>query len=111
VRESLASLLESAGHRSSMFASAEDFLRSGDLGRADCLITDVRMQGMDGVELARSIRATRPELPIIFISAHLEQGKRRTSLEEGALGFLYKPFDPTELLELIRSALPRRRGT
>ena len=110
VRESLASLVESAGHLSSMFASAEDFLRSGDLVRADCLVTDLRMPGMDGIELARSIRAARPELPIIFITAHTGEGARRTALEEGALAFLYKPFDTVELLDLIRSALPPRCG-
>lgn len=109
VRESLASLLESAGYRSSMFASAEEFLRSVDLGRADCLVSDLRMPGMNGVELARSIRATRPELPIIFISAHLAEPAKRTALQEGALGLLYKPFDAAELLELIRAALLRRR--
>ena len=110
VRESLASLLESAGYRSSMFASAEVFLRSEDLGGADCLVTDLRMPGMDGLELARSVRAIRPELPIIFISAHFEEGTRRIAQEEGALGLLYKPFATAELLELIRSALPRRCG-
>lgn len=110
VRESLASLLESAGYRSSMFASAEDFLRSQDLSNADCLVTDLRMPGMDGLELARSIRAKRPTLPIIFISAHFEEVSRRMALEQGALGFLYKPFVTAELLELIRSALLRRCG-
>jgi FixJ family two-component response regulator len=111
VRESLASLLESAGYRSSMFASGEDFLRSEDLGGADCLVTDLRMPGMDGLQLARSIREIRPKLPVIFISAHFEEGTRRIALEEGALGFLYKPFVTAELLELIRSALPRRCGS
>lgn len=110
VRESLASLLESAGYRSSMFASAEDFLRSEDLGGADCLVTDLRMPGMDGLQLARSVREIRPKLPIIFISAYFEEGSRRVALEEGALGFLHKPFVTVELLELIRSALPRPRG-
>lgn len=105
VRESLASLLESAGYRSLMFGSAEDFLRSKHLRNADCLVTDLRMPVMDGLELARSIRAIRPGLPVIFISAHFEEGPRRVALEEGAVGFLYKPFATAELLELIRSAL------
>jgi FixJ family two-component response regulator len=108
IRESLMSLVESEGYGSFMFASAEDFLSSGYLDRADCVVTDVRMAGMNGIELADKIRTERPELPLIFISAHLDETARLRALDAGALGLLNKPFEGAELLELIRSALPRR---
>jgi FixJ family two-component response regulator len=105
VRESLESLVESAGYLPSVFSSAEEFLRSGILAGALCLITDVRMPGMDGIELQRRIRQERPELPVIFISAHCDDRARQRALEEGAVGFLYKPFDAAELLGAIQTAV------
>lgn len=88
-----------------MFSSAEEFLQSGRLVGAKCLITDVRMPGMNGIELQRRIRAERPELPVIFISAHNDDEIRQRAFDEGATSFLYKPFDALELLEAIRVAL------
>jgi len=105
VRESIERLVESAGYAASVFSSAEEFLQSGTLARAICLITDVRMPGMDGIELQRCIRLNRPELPIIFISAHQDDETRKRALDEGAVGFLYKPFDGGELLRAIEAAL------
>jgi FixJ family two-component response regulator len=105
VRESLESLMESAGYLPSVFSSAEEFLRSGILAGALCLITDIRMPGMDGIELQRRIRQERPELPVIFISAHCDDRARQRALEEGAVGFLYKPFDAAELLGAIQTAV------
>jgi FixJ family two-component response regulator len=105
VRESLESLVESAGYSPLVFSSAEEFLRSGILAGALCLITDVRMPGMDGIELQRRIRLERPELPVIFISAHCDDKARKRALEEGAVGFLYKPFDAAELLGAIQTAV------
>ena len=70
IRESIASLLESAGYAPVVFSSAEEFLGSGTLSAATCVITDVRMPGMDGIELQRRIRLERPTLPVILISAH-----------------------------------------
>jgi FixJ family two-component response regulator len=105
VRESIESLMESAGYGPLVFSSAEEFLRSGTLTVANCLITDVRMPGMDGIELQRRIRLERPELPVIFISAHYDDEIRQRALDEGALGFLYKPFDAAELLGAILTAL------
>ena len=80
-------------------------MRSGTLAGATCLITDVRMPGMDGIELQRRIRLERPELPVIFISAHYDDETRQRALDEGAVGFLYKPFDAGHLLEAIQMAL------
>lgn len=105
VRESLASLLESAGFSPLLFASAEEFLDSGALQEAGCLITDVRMTGMDGLELQRRLRQQRPALPVIFITAHNDSDIRRRALANGAMEFLYKPFDAAALLKIIERAL------
>jgi FixJ family two-component response regulator len=107
VRESIESLLESAGYATRVFASAEEFLQSGTLAAATCLITDVRMREMDGIELQRRIRLEHPKLPVIFISAHYDEKTRRRALDDGAVGFLYKPFDGVALLEAIKVALTR----
>jgi FixJ family two-component response regulator len=99
------SLVESAGYSPLVFASAEEFLQSGTIADATCLITDVRMPGMGGIELQRRIRVLRPELPVIFISAHNDDETRQRALGEGAVKFLYKPFDAGELLGAIQAAL------
>jgi FixJ family two-component response regulator len=105
VRESIESLVESAGYAPLVFSSAEEFLRSGTLAAASCLITDIRMPGMDGIELQRRIRLDRPSLPVIFISAHTNHEIRQIALDEGAVDFLYKPFDAADLLEIIRASV------
>ena len=105
VRESVERLVESAGYGHLVFSSAEEFLQSGTLAIANCLITDVRMPGMDGIELQRRIRLDRPDLPVIFISAHQDDEARQRALDEGAVRFLYKPFDGAELLRSIEAAL------
>ena len=105
VRESLESLLGSAGYKPVVFSSAEEFLVSGTLAAATCVITDVRMPGMDGIELQRRIKLERPDLPVILISAHYNAEVRRRAIEEGVVRFLYKPFDATELLDAVQSAL------
>jgi FixJ family two-component response regulator len=107
VRESIESLVESAGFAPLVFSSAEEFLQSGKLAGATCLITDVRMPGMDGIELQRRVRLERPELPIIFITAHYDDEIRRRALGGGAIEFLYKPFDGENLLRVIDRALNR----
>src|SRR5882762_7759851 len=105
VRESIKSLVESAGYVAFVFSSAEEFLQSGTLAGAICLITDVRMPGMDGIELQRRVRIERPELPVIFITAHYDDATRQRALSEGAVGFLYKPFDAADLLGAIHAAV------
>jgi FixJ family two-component response regulator len=105
VRESIESLVESAGYMPRVFSSAEEFLGSGALGEATCVITDVRMPGMDGLDLQRRIRVKHPRLPVIFISAHFDDEIRRRALEGGAVDFMYKPFDATDLLQAIDRAL------
>lgn len=104
VRESLKSVLESAGYESVSFASAETFLLSGALSRVSCVIADVRLPGLDGIELQRLIRRERRRLPVIFITAHDDHDVRRQALRDGAIAFLVKPFDGGELLEHVARA-------
>jgi FixJ family two-component response regulator len=105
VRESIESLVASAGHTPLVFASAEDFLQSEAPELAICLITDVRMPGIDGLELQRRVRLQYPRLPVIFISAHYDNETRQRALSQGAAGFLFKPFDAADLLGAIELAL------
>jgi FixJ family two-component response regulator len=107
VRESLESLIESTGLTARVFSRAEDFLRGGHLAATSCLITDVRMPGMGGLDLQRHVRFARPELPIIFISAHYDDEVERSALAEGAAFFIRKPFDAWELLRATRTALSK----
>jgi FixJ family two-component response regulator len=105
VRQSIESLVESAGYAPLVFSSAEEFLRSGTLAGAACVIADVRMPGIDGIELQRRIRVERPQLPIIFISAYYEDGVRQRAIGGGAMDVLNKPFDADDLLGAIGRAL------
>lgn len=104
IRESIESLVESAGFTSLVFPSAEEFLRSGRLKDASCLITDVRMPGMNGIELQLRIRLARPELPLIFVSGHFDDEIRHKALVGGAFALIDKPFDPDDLLEILHRA-------
>ena len=101
VRASIQSVLESAGYEAVVFASAEAFLESGVLRQGTCLLADVRLPGMDGLELQRRIRRARPQLPIIFITAHDDEHIRQQALRDGAVDFLVKPFDAAQLLDNI----------
>jgi FixJ family two-component response regulator len=105
VRESIESLVASAGHTPLVFASAEEFLQSEAPALAICLITDVRMPGIDGLELQRRVRLQYPRLPVIFITAHYDDEIRQRALSQGAAGFLFKPFDAADLLSAIEVAL------
>ena len=112
VRESLGCLLESAGYEPVVFSSAEEFLQSGKLTAATCVVTDVRMPGMDGIELQRRIRLEHATLPVVFITGHNSGDEiRRKALDEGAVDFLYKPFDAAELLKLMGAAAAKTRET
>jgi FixJ family two-component response regulator len=105
IRESLESLLESAGLETRLFPLAEDFLNGQLLADTDCLITDVRMPKMDGLELQRRLQLKRPELPVIFITAHHEDRIEQCAFAQGAAFFVRKPFDAAELLRAVKSAL------
>jgi FixJ family two-component response regulator len=101
VRQSIQSVLESAGFEAAMFASAEEFLASGAVSRASCIVADMRLPGIDGIELQRRIRQQRPLSPVIFITAHDDEDIRERALRGGAVDFMVKPFDAGELLDCI----------
>ncbi len=105
VRESVQSVLESAGYEAVTFESAEAFLQSGAMSRVTCIIADVRMPGIDGLELQRRVHSDRPKLPVVFITAHDDDEIREQALRDGAFAFLVKPFDGGELLDHIARAI------
>ena len=105
VRESLPDLLREFGFAALAFSSAEEFLESGYSGETRCLILDVAMPGMSGLDLQRELTRRRQAIPIIFITAHRDESVRLQVLEQGAVGFLFKPFSDTALLEALKSAL------
>jgi FixJ family two-component response regulator len=107
IRESLESLIESANLKARVFSLAEDFLRGDLLAETSCLITDVRMPKMDGLELQRRVRLERPELPVIFITAHHEDKIEQCAYAQGAAFFVRKPFDADELLRAIKLAVSK----
>jgi FixJ family two-component response regulator len=108
VRQSLQSLLSSAGIETRGYSSAEEVLESGALDEASCLVTDIRMPGMDGWELQRRTSLAFPLLPLIFVTAHQDDQGFRKALSLGAFAFLYKPFDGEELLHAVEAALTSR---
>ena len=107
LRNSLDDLVQSIGFRTQGFPSAEAFLGSSQARDTACLILDVRMPGMNGLDLQRRIVATRWRIPIIFITSHADDNARARALEAGAVAFLYKPFREEELLNAIDAALKR----
>lgn len=110
MREAIMSLIDSLGMSIQEFSSAQDFLRSDRAFGFDCLILDVRMPGMNGLELQRRLAALQNPVPIVFITAHDSDEVRAQALDAGAAGFLRKPFTEQELLNAIGTALanPRR---
>lgn len=107
VREAIMSLLRAVGFTSEAYPCAEDFLTSGRLQRTSCLIADVRMPGMSGLELHRRLVLSGNPIPTVLITAHPDDGAR--ALEAGIIGYLTKPFDDDDLLGCIRSALDHRK--
>jgi len=97
--------MKEAGLEARTFASAEDFLDSGLLRQTGCLITDIRMPGMSGLELQRTLNVKACRIPTIFITAHGDAKMRLQAMREGAVEFLAKPFDDVALLDTVRTAL------
>lgn len=110
VREAIESLMKSVGYIAKVFPSAGEFLRSGHLDDTGCLILDVQMPGMTGLELQDHLIASKSRIPIIFISAHCDAESRARALEAGAVGFLQKPFSEDALLNAINSSLADAPG-
>ncbi len=105
MRQALRGLLKSAGFHAEVFASAEEFLNSGRLSETACLVLDVRMPGITGLELQEQLIASGWTVPIIFITAHGDDDARTRAIELGAIDFLQKPFSDQALLNAIARAL------
>jgi FixJ family two-component response regulator len=105
IRRTTALLVESFGFRAAAFESAESFLMSDQLQDTSCLIVDIQMPGMDGLQLQNHLAATGCGIPIIFITAYDSKDCRQRAMQAGAAAFLGKPFSDEQLLQTIRSAL------
>jgi len=109
VRESLESLIRSAGLGETVFASAEDFLNPNHPREPDCLVLDVRLPGMSGVELHRQLMARSYHVPVIFITAHGSDDRARSeAASDWTVAYLIKPFSEDELLDAVSAALKWR---
>ena len=106
VRKSLSRWIRSLGFRAEAYDSAEAFLQSDNLDHTACLVLDVKLPGMSGLDLQRHLNAVHP-LPIIFVSAHGDQGVRERALAAGAIAFMNKPFSSDSLLQAIERVLKR----
>ena len=112
VRESLDGLIRSVGFAVKVFASAEEFLNSNHLHDIDCLLLDVRLPGMNGIELHRHLVANHCEIPVVFITAHgSEEGVRSQALRNGAVDYLIKPLSEDTVLNAVHKALSAKRNS
>src|SRR5450631_4350154 len=105
IREATKGLVRSLGYRAVTFASAEEFLQSDSVSNTSCLITDVQMPGLSGIDLQRGLIARGVQMPTIFITAFPEEGTRLRALTAGAVAYLGKPFSEESLLRCLNSAL------
>jgi FixJ family two-component response regulator len=110
VRTATQNLVRSLGYTAHIFASAEAFLQSAQLEETWCVIADVQMPGMSGVELQFHLRARGYRVPFIFVSAFPEENVRERALRGGAICFLAKPFDGCVLIKHLQTALEQHRG-
>jgi FixJ family two-component response regulator len=105
VRESLPDLIREFGFSVNAFSSAEEFLESDSLNATKCLILDVSMPGMTGLDLQKELKLRRQKIPIVFITAHIEETDRSRLIEQGAVDCLFKPFSEADLLKAVNAAL------
>ena len=105
VQNALQDLVEAEGLSARCFGSAEEFLESGERHKAACLVADIRMPGMSGLELQARLNAEHCRIPIIFITAHGDAKMRIQAMCDGAVEFLTKPFDNKVLLDTVRAAV------
>ncbi len=103
VRESLKMLFESAEFDAEVFASAEEFLSTGYLGKSACLVLDVQLPGISGIELQNRLRADGHNITVIFITAHPDARTRELAMRDGASRFFSKPFNGKDLLRAVRA--------
>ena len=107
VRQALGDCMESAGYRVEAFGSAEEFLASGATQTAACLIVDIQLPGITGLELQDKLAGADNRLPIIFVSAQGTNANREKAMRQGASGFLSKPFRREDLLKILGEAIER----
>src|SRR6201988_4447167 len=105
MRGALQGLLKAVGMQAQTFASAEEFLQSGKQRETACLIADIRMPGMSGLELQAKLNADACRIPIVFITAHGDEKMRMQAMRAGAVEFMTKPFNDEALLDSVRAAL------
>ena len=107
VRQALGDCVESAGYAVEAFGSAEEFLTSGATQTAACLIVDIQLPGITGLELQGKLAGADNRLPIVFVSAQGTRADREKALNQGAVGFLSKPFRRDDLVKLVEKAIQR----
>jgi FixJ family two-component response regulator len=105
IRAALQGFMKEAGLPARAFASAEEFLGHGDFSQVGCLVADIRMPGMSGLELQARLNAERHRIPTVFITAHGDASMKMQALRAGAVEFLAKPFDEEVLLDCVRAAM------
>lgn len=105
VRESLPDLLKEFGFEAQTFSSAEDFLASESIAETRCLVLDVAMRGMTGPDLQRELTRRAQSIPIVFITGQRDEAVRPRLIAQGAVDCLFKPFEPTDLLQALNTAL------
>ena len=107
-RYGVVALVESLGYKAVSFSSAEHFLASGAITETTCLITDVRMPGLSGLELQEALRSQGHRTPVILMTTYPNESRRNRAIDGGAVGFLSKPFDDTSLIECLAAAIKSR---
>jgi len=105
IRESLPDLLREFGFEAQIFSSAEEFLKSNAVADTNCLLLDVAMPGMTGPDLQRELKHREQSIPIVFITAQRDATVRPRLIAQGAVDCLFKPFEPTDLVEALNTAL------
>jgi len=106
-RQAMEDLIQLLGYQALTFPSAEHFLESGHVGKTSCLITDLQMPGLSGLDLQSHLQINGHRTPVIFITAFAEEKFRRRAMNAGAVGFLSKPFDEAALINCLEIALNR----
>jgi FixJ family two-component response regulator len=107
-RDGVGALVESLGYNAVTFTSAEHFLRSEVIAKTTCLITDFQMPGLNGLELQEALKSQGYQTPVILITAYPNEKHRTRAIENGAIGFLSKPFDDETLIAYLRTAIELR---
>jgi FixJ family two-component response regulator len=107
-RDGIRELVESLGYKANTFSSAEHFLGSDAIGQTTCLITDLQMPGLNGLELQDALRSQGHRTPVIPITAYPNENHRNRALDGGAVGFLSKPFDEASLIKCLTAAIKSR---